>query len=757
MAVVAENIATLFTTNPISTVGSNDLMYVSVNATTDGVIQFVNFAKLFLQPGNNLSDLTNLTLARTNLGLGSAATQTSGTFLQTASNLSDLSSVSTARTNLGLGSAALVAATALLMTANNLSDVASVSAARTNLGLGTAAVASAASFLAVANNLSDVLSASTARANLGLGSAATQPASAFLPSTTSYLVPANNLSDVVNIAAARTNLGLGSAATGTAYSPTNLLPLNSGGTNANLTAALGSVVSSTATAFSLIAPNNVTGNQGVQALFGQPGQAAAFSPYNFPATLTSSTILSVDTSNNIVSTILVSSFLAAANNLSDLVNIASARANLGLGSAATMSSAAFLPSSTSYLVPANNLSDLTSAATARTNLGLGTAATLPASNFLQAPNNLSELTNPATARTNLGLGTAAVAAATSFLANAPASVAYSNIQNVSGSTLLGNASSTAGVVGEIAIGSGLTLSGSTLTASTTAGSTFVPVQSISRSALAGTYANNAGTNATFTIGGTTVTIDTVVYSASTIGQTLGIMGQTSTFQNGVYYLASVGTQLVFQRSPNYNTPALINTSGLIFGNYFGGTYSQQAYYLTAPVVTIGTTAVVYAPATMSLNSPFTPPAFSIPVWTTPSPSKFAYIASSAGILTSTGTNVFPQFSTLLPPVSLTFNTVSTATTMVANQVYNVTGSTQVVLTLPSATAGSWLIINSASTTFKIAQISGQTIVFGNQTTTAGSGGSLTSNNAGASIFMITNTSVSNQWQVAASISNYTGV
>ncbi|MBF0326553.1 MAG: hypothetical protein HQL42_15985 [Alphaproteobacteria bacterium] len=164
----------------------------------------------FLLRDENLADIQNKPLARTNLGvysttqtddaIGSAAGAVTASSLQKAANLSDVADVAQARTNLGVPAAA---------------DT--YSKAQTDAGINAAAASVTASSLQKAANLSDVADVVLARTNLGVPAAAdtytkTQTDAginaAAASVTASSLQKAANFSDLANVAQARTNLGL---------------------------------------------------------------------------------------------------------------------------------------------------------------------------------------------------------------------------------------------------------------------------------------------------------------------------------------------------------------------------------------------------------------------------------------------------------------------------------------------------------------------------------------------------------------------
>lgn len=123
----------------------------------------------------SVSDNTDtLLIEPTGITFPDSTTQTSAfsdtLYLSKNGNLSGLADVSVSRTNLGLGTMAVAAASDYLSKAGNLSGLASASTARTNLGLGTMSVETATNYLAKADNLSGLTNTLTARSNIGLGS-----------------------------------------------------------------------------------------------------------------------------------------------------------------------------------------------------------------------------------------------------------------------------------------------------------------------------------------------------------------------------------------------------------------------------------------------------------------------------------------------------------------------------------------------------------------------------------------------------------
>lgn len=122
--------------------------------------------------GKGLS--TDIVLSKSDIGL---ANVTNDAQLKIASNLSDLANVATARTNLGLGTAAVVntgtsgAVIPLLSTANTWSGVQTFSGSIVGSITGTAS--NVTGTVAIANGGTGATTAATARTNLGLGTAAT--------------------------------------------------------------------------------------------------------------------------------------------------------------------------------------------------------------------------------------------------------------------------------------------------------------------------------------------------------------------------------------------------------------------------------------------------------------------------------------------------------------------------------------------------------------------------------------------------------
>jgi hypothetical protein len=324
-----------------------------------------------LMAGNNLSDITNIPLARTNLGVPSLAQ-----VLQPANNLSDLLNAGTARTNLGLGTAAITGTTdptkPFVMAWYNGSGI-SGNVTSLLISAGNVSIQDAgfpvADIARLSLNLAGLGNAATARINLGLGTAAVQNATdvgfpliglnggvtaGHLLSFTNnngtaqdsgivlsnVLLKNDNLASLTSASTARVSLGLGTAAVVGTTDPTK--PYVMAWYNGSATSGHVATLLITSGNVSIQDSGIVLGNAAVKGVTNNSSGTVAS-----VASFTIGNLYMADSTASIAdSGIVASDVMLLSGNLAGLGSPATARTNLGFVTYTTAKVNGFTGSST---------------------------------------------------------------------------------------------------------------------------------------------------------------------------------------------------------------------------------------------------------------------------------------------------------------------------------------------------------------------------------------------------------------------------
>lgn len=218
-----------------SYVGANGQLIVDTDLKTvrvhDGATPG-GFASLVAN--NNLADLSDITVAKTNLNLGTAADHAATDFDLAGAAAALIPSITTAQTT-ATGAethaqTAITAAAAAQTTANTAETYAQIGITAAAAAQTTANAAETHAQTGITNAAAALTAANLAEthAQTGITNASTAQTAANAAQTTANAaaVKANNLSDLANAATARTNLGLGTSAvvdTGTSGAKAGLL------------------------------------------------------------------------------------------------------------------------------------------------------------------------------------------------------------------------------------------------------------------------------------------------------------------------------------------------------------------------------------------------------------------------------------------------------------------------------------------------------------------------------------------------------